>query len=110
MASLLRPEALALYGCARSLIDWHKRHCFCANCGKATHTIKAGWARKCSGCEAEHFPRVDPVGIMLAEYDGKILVGGPQRFPAVRYSARSDERRVGTRCVSAGRQRWSTER
>src|SRR3546814_11461565 len=43
MASLLRPEALALYGCARSLIDWHKRHGFCANCGQATHTIKAGW-------------------------------------------------------------------
>lgn len=87
MASLLRPEALALYGCARSLIDWHKRHGFCANCGKATHTFKAGWARKCSGCEAEHFPRVDPVAIMLAEYDGKILVGRQPRFPAGRYSA-----------------------
>src|SRR3546814_4401651 len=64
-----------------------KRHGFCANCGKATHTIKAGWARKCSGCEAEHFPRVDPVVIMLAEYDGKILVGRQPRFPAGRYSA-----------------------
>src|SRR3546814_18488744 len=48
---------------------------------------KAGWARKCSGCEAEHFPRVDPVVIMLAEYDGKILVGRQPRFPAGRYSA-----------------------
>src|SRR3546814_8856726 len=50
-------------------------------------SIKAGWARKCSGCEAEHFPRVDPVVIMLAEYDGKILVGRQPRFPAGRYSA-----------------------
>src|SRR3546814_6440713 len=87
MASLLRPEELALNGWARSLIDWHKRNGFWAKCGKATHTIKAGWARKCSGCEAEHFPRVDPVVIMLAEYDGKILVGRQPRFPAGRYSA-----------------------
>jgi NAD+ diphosphatase len=87
MASLLRPEALALYGCARSMIDWHKRHGFCANCGMPTHVTKAGWSRSCAGCEAEHFARVDPVTIMLAEHQGKILVGRQARFPAGRYSA-----------------------
>src|SRR3546814_20926859 len=64
--------------------DWSSDVC---SSDLATHTIKAGWARKCSGCEAEHFPRVDPVVIMLAEYDGKILVGRQPRFPAGRYSA-----------------------
>lgn len=87
LASSLSPEALALYGCARSLIDWHKRHGFCANCGTPTVIAKAGWSRRCAGCEAEHFPRVDPVTIMLAEHEGRILVGRQARFPAGRYSA-----------------------
>lgn len=87
LAPLLRPEALALYGCARSLIDWHARHGFCAQCGLPTQVEKAGWARKYQGCAAEHFPRVDPVTIMLAEHDGKVLVGRQARFPAGRYSA-----------------------
>ncbi|MCF8707356.1 NAD(+) diphosphatase [Rhizorhapis sp. SPR117] len=87
LAQLLKSEALALYGCARSVIDWHKRHGFCANCGMPTEVVKAGWSRRCVGCEAEHFPRVDPVTIMLAEHDGRILVGRQARFPAGRYSA-----------------------
>lgn len=87
LAPFLSPDALALYGCARSLLDWHKRHGFCANCGTPTRAVKAGWSRSCPGCEAMHFPRVDPVTIMLAEHDGKILVGRQPRFPAGRYSA-----------------------
>lgn len=86
-ASLLKPEALAIYGCARSLIDWHKRHRFCANCGTPTDPSKGGWSRLCIGCGAEHFPRVDPVTIMLAEHEGRILVGRQSRFPPGRYSA-----------------------
>jgi NAD+ diphosphatase len=87
LAPLLRPETLALYGCARSMIDWHKRHGFCANCGMPTQVTKAGWSRTCGGCAAEHFPRVDPVTIMLAEHEGRILVGRQARFPPGRYSA-----------------------
>ena len=83
---LSMPEA-ALYGAARSLVDWHSRHQFCARCGGATHSIKAGWARQCSTCSAEHFPRTDPVVIMLAEYEGKVLIGRNARFPAGRFSA-----------------------
>ena len=49
--------------------------------------FRAGWGRKCASCAAEHFPRVDPVVIMLAEYDGKILVGRQPRFPPRNYSA-----------------------
>jgi NAD+ diphosphatase len=84
-------EQLALYGAARSLVDWHQRHGFCAVCGTPTKISKAGWARHCDkdngGCGAEHFPRVDPVAIMLAEHDGKILLGRQPRFPAKRFSA-----------------------
>jgi len=80
------PEA-ALYGAARSLVDWHARHQFCARCGGATHPIKAGWVRQCDICSAEHFPRTDPVVIMLAEYEGKVLIGRNARFPAGRFSA-----------------------
>lgn len=91
IAALLAPDALAHYGAARSLIDWHGRHGFCPNCGHATLPAKAGWSRQCDkaagGCGSEHFPRVDPVTIMLAEHGGRILLGRQPRFPAGRYSA-----------------------
>ena len=48
---------------------------------------KGGWSRTCTGCGAEHFPRVDPVTIMLSEYQGKVLLGRQPRFPARRFSA-----------------------
>jgi NAD+ diphosphatase len=76
------------YAGARSLIDWHLRHRFCAKCGNDDTVIhRAGWGRKCGRCGAEHFPRVDPVVIMLAEHDGKVLVGRQYRYPPGRYSA-----------------------
>jgi NAD+ diphosphatase len=84
---LLSAEQAALYGGTRSLIDWHDRHQYCARCGAQTHPIKAGWARQCGTCSAEHFPRTDPVVIMLAEFQGKVLVGRGARFPAGRFSA-----------------------
>jgi NAD+ diphosphatase len=84
---LLGPAQAAIFGTARSLVDWHKRHPFCACCGSPTDPVKAGWSRKCPNCGAEHFPRVDPVVIMLAEYEGKVLVGRNPRFPPRRFSA-----------------------
>lgn len=80
-------EELALYGAARTLVDWHGRHGFCANCGNPTKTSKGGWARSCTACGTEHFPRVDPVAIMLAEHDGRVLLGRQPRFPPRRFSA-----------------------
>lgn len=85
--SFLRPEEMALYGGARSLVDWHARHRFCAQCGGPTHIAKGGWQRDCGGCRAQHFPRTDPVVIMLAEHRGAVLVGRQPGFPAGRYSA-----------------------
>jgi NAD+ diphosphatase len=78
---------LATYGGARSLVDWHARHRFCARCGGDTHLAKGGWQRTCGACGAEHFPRVDPVTIMLVEHEDRLLLGRQPRFPAGNYSA-----------------------
>ena len=83
----LAPEDLATYGGARSMVDWHARHRFCARCGGATVLAKGGWQRNCGSCKAEHFPRVDPVTIMLIEHENSILLGRQPRFPAGNYSA-----------------------
>ncbi len=89
--SALSGQEAALYAAARSVVDWHNRHQFCAVCGTRTRSQKGGWARKCSpdhgGCGAEHFPRVDPVTIMLVHYQGKLLLGRQPQFPPKNYSA-----------------------
>jgi NAD+ diphosphatase len=85
----------ALYAAARSLVDWHARHGFCAVCGTATAIFRAGWGRKCPSCAAEHFPRVDPVVIMLAERGEKVLLGRQPIWPAGRYSALAGFLEVG---------------
>lgn len=86
LASLSAADA-ATYGAARCLVDWHARHRFCGRCAAATGVSRAGWGRKCPSCSAEHFPRTDPVVIMLAEHEGRVLVGRQPRFPKGRYSA-----------------------
>jgi NAD+ diphosphatase len=86
LQQLAAPEA-ATYAAARSLVDWHARHGFCAVCGSDTTPIRAGWARKCGSCDAEHFPRTDPVVIMLAEHAGRVLVGRQASFAPGSYSA-----------------------
>jgi NAD+ diphosphatase len=77
----------AVWGTARSLIEWHNRHRFCGACGSPTLGFRGGWGRRCTGCGLEHFPRVDPVVIMLAEHEGRVLLGRQPQYPAGRYSA-----------------------
>ncbi len=60
---------------ARALHEWHMRHSHCANCGHPSDPEEAGWKRRCPDCGAEHFPRVDPVAIMLAVHGDKCLLG-----------------------------------
>jgi len=86
LPALAAGEAAA-YAAARSELDWHARHGFCAVCGHATAPFRAGWGRHCPNCETEHFPRVDPVVIMIAEHDGRALLGRQPAFPPGRYSA-----------------------
>lgn len=83
----LQPGELATYGGARSLVDWHARHQFCARCGAKTVIAKGGWQRNCPECQAQHFPRTDPVTIMLVEHEGRLLLGRQPRFPPRMYSA-----------------------
>ncbi|MBO6768122.1 MAG: NAD(+) diphosphatase [Erythrobacter sp.] len=87
LMATLRPDDLAIYGGARSLIDWHARHRFCAQCGGDTSIAKGGWQRECSRCGASHFPRTDPVTIMLVEYDGRLMLGRGLGWPEGAFSA-----------------------
>lgn len=84
--ALVAGEA-ATYAAARAVLDWHARHGYCAVCGQPTTPFRAGWGRRCPSCTTEHFPRVDPVVIMIAEHDGRALLGRQPAFPPGRYSA-----------------------
>jgi NAD+ diphosphatase len=77
----------AMLAQARSMIDWHARHRFCANCGAPTKVEAAGWNRKCDACQAQHFPRTDPVVIMLAIRGEHCLLGRQSRFVPNTFSA-----------------------
>lgn len=75
------------FAAALSLARWHARHLFCANCGAQSELARGGWSRHCRNCAADHFPRVDPVVIMLAEHEDKVLLGRQPHYPPRRYSA-----------------------
>jgi NAD+ diphosphatase len=90
----LRMIALALPGTeagilatAKSMFEWRRRHRHCAACGQPSEVAEAGWKRICPSCKAEHFPRTDPVVIMLAVKDGRCLVGRQAAWPKGMYSA-----------------------
>jgi len=71
---------------AKAMLHWHARHRFCSNCGAPTDMVDAGWKRVCAACKAEHFPRTDPVVIMLAVRGDKALLGRSGRFAATMWS------------------------
>jgi NAD+ diphosphatase len=72
---------------ARSLVDWHARHRFCASCGERTRAGEGGYLRVCEGCSAQHFPRTDPVVIMLVRRGDACLLGRQAAWPPRMYSA-----------------------
>ncbi|HUG62635.1 MAG TPA: NAD(+) diphosphatase [Methylomirabilota bacterium] len=71
---------------ARSMLGWHERHGFCANCGHPTAVALGGYRRDCGHCAAQHFPRVDPVAIMLVSDGDRALLGRQARFRTGNYS------------------------
>jgi NAD+ diphosphatase len=84
-ADLPHPEGgLAAY--ATALLNWHRRHRFCPNCGALTRVVEAGYSRHCPRCGAHHFPRTDPVVIMTVEHDGHLLLGRRAGWPSPRMS------------------------
>jgi NAD+ diphosphatase len=70
-----------------ALLNWHRRHQFCANCGARTKSAEAGHVRRCPNCGAEHHPRTDPVVIMLVEDGDRAILGRQSHWPPGRYSA-----------------------
>jgi len=80
-AGFAHPE-LGIVAQAKSMLSWHRSHKFCAKCGTESNLVKAGYERLCPACQASHFPRTDPVVIMLACHGDEALVGrGPQLPP-----------------------------
>jgi len=84
-AELPRPEGgLAAY--LTALLNWHRTHRFCPNCGTATGVAEAGYSRRCPSCGAVHFPRTDPVVIMAVASGDRLLLGRHAGWPPRRYS------------------------
>jgi len=86
MQGTVPPDQLSAIAMAKSMVSWHQRHGFCANCGARTAMKDGGWKRECPSCKAEHFPRTDPVVIMLVEFGDKVLLGRQKHFPPGMYS------------------------
>ncbi|TFL18801.1 NAD(+) diphosphatase [Jannaschia formosa] len=66
---------------AKGALEWHRTHGFCANCGGPTQPGKAGWMRACPTCGRAHFPRTDPVVIMLVTHGDRVLLGRSPAWP-----------------------------
>jgi NAD+ diphosphatase len=86
-AQIVSMKDAAIIAQAKALIDWHQRHGFCPRCGAATKIMDAGYRRLCGKCNSEHFPRVDPVVIMLATDGDACLIGRGKQFPTGMFSA-----------------------
>ncbi len=82
----LSPRDAELAATAKALLQWHRSHGFCAACGAPTNIAQAGWQRVCPACGASHFPRTDPVVIMLITRGNSVLVGRNANWPEGMYS------------------------
>lgn len=71
---------------AKAMLAWHRSHRFCACCGAPSDMVQAGWQRQCPACKAPHFPRTDPVVIMLITHGDSVLVGRSPGWPEGMYS------------------------
>jgi NAD+ diphosphatase len=83
---LVEHEHLTAIAEAKALLHWHARHQRCSQCGGTTDATQGGWRRDCPHCKAQHFPRTDPVVIMLAVNGDQCLLGRQARFPPGMYS------------------------
>lgn len=80
MAALGARDA-KLAATARAILGWHETHRFCANCGRPTEVAMGGWQRACPACGRRHFPRTDPVVIMLITHGNAVLMGRSHGWP-----------------------------
>jgi NAD+ diphosphatase len=86
MQGAVPADQLSAIAMAKSMVSWHQRHGYCANCGARSTMSDGGWKRTCPNCKTEHFPRTDPVVIMLVHAGDKCLMGRQKQFPPGMYS------------------------
>ena len=77
----------AIVATAKQMFEWRRRHPHCAVCGQRTQTMDGGWKRRCPSCETEHFPRTDPVVIMLPYHGDRCMLGRQEAWPKGMFSA-----------------------
>jgi NAD+ diphosphatase len=77
----------AMAATAKAVFEWRRRHPHCSACGQASEVAEGGWKRICPACRAEHFPRTDPVVIMLPTCGDRCLVGRQAAWPKGMWSA-----------------------
>lgn len=82
----LSPLDAELAATAKAILGWHASHGFCAKCGHKSEIAMAGWQRNCPSCGTPHFPRTDPVVIMLITHDDSVLMGRSPGWPEGMYS------------------------
>ena len=87
IAMALPPTEAAIAATAKQVFEWRRKHRFCAVCGALTEPVEGGWKRICRTCQTSHFPRTDPVVIMLATAGDKCLLGRQAAWPKGMYSA-----------------------
>lgn len=71
---------------AKGIFEWRLTHGFCANCGGRNAVGHAGWRMDCPACGRQHFPRTDPVVIMLILDGDRVLLGRQSVWPPKMYS------------------------
>ena len=86
MQGLLGSQDLGALAQGAALVAWHASHRFCSRCGNESQPRAGGYKRVCPSCGAEHFPRTDPVAIMLAVTRDRCLMGRGRHFAPGMYS------------------------
>ncbi len=84
--TLLPAREAELVATAKAITGWHQTHAYCARCGAKSEVAMAGWQRDCPSCGAHHFPRTDPVVIMLITRGNSVLMGRSPPWPEGMYS------------------------
>lgn len=83
---ILSHEDLGALAEAAALDSWNRSHRFCSRCGAATRMVSGGFKRVCRHCNGEHFPRTDPVAIMLPVRGDRCILARSPHFAENVYS------------------------